>query len=213
MKGDLWSAKSRPCIPAAQTFSQKGIKEFSEKRKKKEKFSWTLIPVVNNFTQTVSQWLWFRVLKQLSSSPPLRAWVPSVPVSITWWRKARRHASSKPRKWTFRIFSFLHPRRCMGDDDAIFSRNVVARCLTVQTSSTSIWKKKRAKEVTIFRFCSFSWRSAFVQSAISAREDHQLPFCEKVCAVGMGSKGRPSFRKNASWFFNKKKKLRSIDWP
>ena len=39
MKGDLWSAKSRPCIPAAQTFSQKGIKGFSEKRKKKDKFS------------------------------------------------------------------------------------------------------------------------------------------------------------------------------
>ena len=165
----------------------------------------SLTPVVNNFTQTVSQWLWFRVLKQLSSSPPLRAWVPSVPVSITWWRKARRHASSKPRKWTFRIFSFLHPRRCMGDDDAIFSGNVVARCLTVQTSSTSIWKKKRAEEVTIFRFCSFSWRSAFVQSAISSREDHQPPFQEKVCAAGI--QGRlfalqrsPSFRKNASWF-------------
>ena len=184
MKGDLWSAKSRPCIPAA-------TKKIS------------LTPVVNNFTQTVSQWLWFRVLKQLSSSPPLRAWVPSVPVSITWWRKARRHASSKPRKWTFRIFSFPHPRRCMGDDDAIFSGNVVARCLTVQTSSTSIWKKKRAKGVTIFRFCSFSWRSAFVQSAISSRRSSTSTNFSR-------SKGRPSFRKNASWFLTKKK-LRSID--
>ena len=162
-----------------------------------------------------------RVLKKLSSSPPSRAVVQSVPESIITRRwKARRHASSKPRKSPFQNISFHF---IILSDESSSPRMMQ---FFPETSSRAVWpskrpqlrferRKERKKSPSFVFVLSREDRTLFSRPFSRAKIINLLFTRRFVLRVLKGyfsrAKSRLHFEKTPFGFLTKK--TRSLDWP